>query len=122
MGLGTRLLETQVILFIRLNTPTYSYIDCSCLIGPTDELLPRYLAGANAPRGRKFLDVDYDRLLAVARQQKAAGSKRLKRVQQLSKRGKESREAALLKKHREVWEKERTRLLQARRKSQVKAD
>ena len=63
--------------------------------------------------------MDYDRLLAVAREQRAAGSKRLKRVQQLSKRGKESKEAALLKKHHEVWEREQARLLQARRKSQV---
>ena len=90
-----------------------------CVIDPIDELLPRYLAGSTAPRGKKFLDVDYEKLLASARQQKEAGNKRLKRVQQLSKRGKESKETALLKKHHEVWELEQARLLQARRNSQV---
>lgn len=54
---------------------------------------------------------DYEALLQQARAARRQDGERLKRVMRLSKKGKLLQERGLLRAHKEVWEKERARLL-----------
>lgn len=58
---------------------------------------------------------DYEGLLQQARTARRQDGERLERVLRLSKKGKLLQERGLLRAHREVWEKERVRLLTERK-------
>lgn len=74
----------------------------------SEDLLRMFLAGA--PRAKRYKQVDYEKLLASARQQRSSAEEQLKRMQSLSKRGKKSRETGLLSQHHDAWEREHARL------------
>ena len=74
-----------------------------------------FLAGA--PHTKRYKQVDYEKLLASAKQRRASAEEQLKRVQSLSQRGKKSRETGLLKQHRDAWEREHSRLVKERREA-----
>ena len=59
--------------------------------------------------------MDYAQLLARAQEERATAEERLRRVELLSKRGKEAKETGLLRHHREAWEREHSRLLAAKK-------
>lgn len=54
---------------------------------------------------------DYEALLQQARAARRQDGERLKKVMRLSKKGRLLQECGLLRAHKEVWEKERARLL-----------
>lgn len=60
--------------------------------------------------------------MASAKQQRVLAEERLKRVERLSNRGKESRETSLLRQHRDMWEREHARLVQWRHKAQMELE
>ncbi len=62
--------------------------------------------------------MDYGRLLAEAKGRREEGERGRRRVEGLKRRGKESREGGLLRRHQEVWERERARLRDAWKASQ----
>ena len=66
--------------------------------------------------------MDYGKLLASAKQHRLSAEERLKRVERLSKRGKESRETGLLRQHRDVWEREHARLVRGRQEAQMELE
>lgn len=66
--------------------------------------------------------MDYGKLLASAKQQRVLAEERLKRVESLSKRGKESRETGLLRQHRDVWEREHARLVRGKQEAQMELE
>lgn len=68
---------------------------------------------------KSIKQVDYDHLLASVEQHRASGQKQLKRVKKLSKTSKDSKENALLKTHREAWDRMHAQLVSAKVKSQI---
>ena len=66
--------------------------------------------------------MDYEKLLASAKQQRVSAEERLKRVERLSKRGKESRETGLLRQHHDMWEREHARLVHGRQMAQMELE
>lgn len=93
-----------------------------CLVSSAEGLTQRYMRGAVAPRNKTYQKVDYEHLLCTAKEQKVLGDKQLKKVQRLSKRGRESKETHLLRQHHEIWEKERSRLLALRKATQAELE
>ena len=68
---------------------------------------------------RHYKATDYSRLLATAKQHSSAASEGLKRVEELAKVGKRSRECGLLRHHKEAWRKKQAQLLDDGRRAQL---
>ena len=71
---------------------------------------------------RKYKEVDYDQVLESVKRQRASGQSQLLRVKKLSKKNKKSREDALLKSHREAWERMHAKLVSAKVSCQTEVE
>ena len=79
-----------------------------------DQQVQRYCAGS-VPKTTR---VDYDQLLSDVKKHKEQGVTGLQRFNKLTKKGREAKETSLLKKHHEIWMKEKTRLSNLKSRAQ----
>lgn len=77
-------------------------------------LTNKYLTGGASSSRRGLGKTDYDELLSKARCHKEKANSQLKKMQKLSRQGRESKEAGILHLHREVWTLEWQRLARER--------
>lgn len=68
---------------------------------------------------KKFKEVDYGQLLETVKQKRTSGNKQLQRVKKLSKTSKKSKENAVLRAHRDAWDRMHTQLISAKLRSQA---
>ena len=76
----------------------------------------QYSTGILTP---KIAPVDYDQLLSSVKQQKLSSDEGFRRFKKLSKQGKQSKETSVLKKHHDIWEREKARLADLKTKTQA---
>ena len=67
----------------------------------------------------KIAPVDYDQLLSSVKKQKQDSNEGFRRFKKLSKQGKQSKETSILKKHHDVWEREKAKLADLKTKTQA---
>lgn len=95
-----------------------SNLHLSSLLSSIGDVVNRYTSRSESSQKPAFGKVDYGKMVEALEQYKSSGMERYGKVKSLAKKGSDSKTAALLKQHREVWLREKRKLEEERKREE----